>query len=156
MPEQGWPEEYERIRAAITRSVRFLDSGRYDEFVSLFARDGTYKMEAVSAEIGKAMTWMALGKDGLRTLFKEYPHHVRDKASRTHLVTPEEIQVDAATATALSTFAVFRTDLNGHSALYAVGAYEDDFVREEGDWKFRSRRVRLETRQFTTPTPLPL
>jgi methanesulfonate monooxygenase small subunit len=156
MAEPAQPEDCERIRAAIARSGRLLDSGRWEEFVRLFAREGTYRIETWSAEIGREMTWMELERDELQTLFDEYPRHVRDPATRTHLITPEEVTVSAATATALSTFAVFRTDLKGDSAVYAVGSYEDEFVRDVDGWKLKSRRVRLNTRQFVTPTPLPL
>ena len=102
------------------------------------------------------MTWLEADREDLRLLFKEYPQHVRDKAHRTHLVAPEEIEITAGAGTALSTFAVFRTDLAGQSALYAVGHYEDELVLEEGAWKLRCRKAKVTTRQFTTPTPMPL
>ncbi|MGQ0546074.1 MAG: aromatic-ring-hydroxylating dioxygenase subunit beta [Betaproteobacteria bacterium] len=155
MAELRW-EAHERIRALINRSGRLLDSGCYDEFVGLFAAQGQYAMDATSAEIGKPMTWLALDRAGLQALFKEYPEHVRDLASRLHLVSPEYVHADEETATAFSTFAVFRTELNGESALYAIGRYEDEFVFEGTDWKLKRRRVLLDTRRFVTPTPLPL
>ena len=155
MAESRW-EANEHIRALISRSGRLLDNGRYDEFVDLFAVDGSYSLEATGAEIGRAMTWLALDRAGLQQLFKEYPEHIRDLASRTHLVAPEYVEANGGTAKAVSAFAVFRTDLNGESALYAIGSYEDELVREGSDWKFRRRKVRLNTRRFATPTPLPL
>lgn len=155
MAESHW-EANERIRALIGRSGRLLDSGRYDEFVDLFAADGSYSLEATSAEIGKAMTWLALDRAGLQELFREYPEHIRDSASRMHLVAPDHVEANGGTANAVSAFAVFRTDLNGESTLYAIGSYEDELVLEGNKWKFRRRRVRLDTRRFVTPTPLPL
>jgi len=149
-------EERELVRALVARSARLLDHGRWNEFVDLFAREGTYLLQARSDETGNDMTWLEANRGELSTLFKEYPQHVRDKAHRTHLVAPEEIEISLGVAKALSTFAVFRTDLAGQSALYAVGHYEDELVLEDGAWKLRCRKARVTTRQFTTPTPMPL
>jgi len=156
MAERHPLEERELVRALVSRSAQLLDHGRWDEFVDLFARDGTYLLQARSDEIGKDMTWLEASRAELSTMFKEYPQHVRDKAHRTHLVTPEDIEISPGAAKALSTFAVFRTDLAGQSALYAVGHYEDELVVEDGAWKLRCRKARVTTRQFTTPTPMPL
>ena len=148
--------ESDHIRALVSRAARLLDAGGYDQFLELFTEDGRYRIDAASAELGKQMTWMDLDRSELAALFKEYPEHVVDKATRLHLVTTDEIEIAGNSATALSTFAVCRTDLRGASALYAVGRYDDVFVRQGQTWKLRSRKVRLETRQFTVPTPLPL
>jgi methanesulfonate monooxygenase subunit beta len=148
--------ESDRIRALVSRAARLLDAGAYEQFLSLFTADARYRIEAVSAELGKQMTWMDLDRSELAALFKEYPDHVVDKATRLHLVTTDEVEIADRGGSAVSTFAVFRTDLNGASALYAVGRYEDAFVLEEQTWKLKDRKVRLETRQFTVPTPLPL
>jgi 3-phenylpropionate/cinnamic acid dioxygenase small subunit len=148
--------ECDRIRALVSRAARVLDAGAYEQFLDLFTDDGRYRIEAVSAELGKPMTWMDLDCLELAALFKEYPDHIVDKATRLHLVTTDEVEIAGDSGHALSTFAVFRTDLHGASALYAVGHYEDVFVRKGQTWKLKSRKVRLETRQFTVPTPLPL
>jgi len=148
--------ECEQIRALVARAARLLDAAAYDQFLELFTEDGRYRIEAASAELGKPMTWMDLDRSELAALFKEYPDHVVDKATRLHLVATDEVEIADDLVNALSTFAVFRTDLHGASALYAVGHYEDVFVRLGQTWKLRSRKVRLETRQFTVPTPLPL
>lgn len=148
--------EADRIRALVSRAARFLDAGQYDEFLDSFTDDGRYRIEAASAELGKQMTWMELDRSELAALFKEYPSHVRDKATRLHLVTTAEVEVADDAGKAVSTFAVFRTGLDGASALYAVGHYEDAFVLQGQAWKLKNRTVRLQTRQFTVPTPLPL
>ena len=148
--------EGDRIRGLVSRAARTLDAGAYEQFLDLFTDDGRYRIEAVSAELGKPMIWMDHDRSELAALFKEYPDHVVDKATRLHLVTTDEVEIAGDSANALSTFAVFRTDLHGASALYAVGHYEDVFVRQGQTWKLKSRKVHLETRQFTVPTPLPL
>ena len=156
MAEKHPLEERESVRALVTRSGRLLDDGRYEEFVDLFSRDGTYSLQARSDELGKDMTWLTADRSELTTLFKEYPQHVRDKAYRTHLVTPDEIVVSPGAGKAISAFVVFRTDMAGQSTLYAVGHYEDELVIEDGAWKLKYRRTMLMTRQFSTATPMPL
>lgn len=153
MPDNA---DSDSIRTLVSRGARFLDTGAYERFLGLFTDDGRYCIEAVSAELHRQMTWMDLDRSELSALFREYPDHVVDKATRLHLVTTDEVEIAGDSGNALSTFAVFRTDLHGASALYAVGHYEDVLVREGQMWKLKSRKVRLETRQFTVPTPLPL
>jgi 3-phenylpropionate/cinnamic acid dioxygenase small subunit len=146
----------DRVRALISRAARCLDDGLYDDFLNLFTNDGKYSIEAQSAELGRQLTWMALGRSELAALFKEYPDHVTDTATRLHLVATAEVEIDNGAGRAISTFAVFRTDIHGASSIYAVGHYEDELVVEERSWKLKNRKVRLQTRQFTVPTPLPL
>ncbi|HEX5370189.1 MAG TPA: nuclear transport factor 2 family protein [Dehalococcoidia bacterium] len=156
MGERNGFEDREQVRALVVRAARLLDDGSWEKFLELLSRDATYVLQARSEELGKDMTWLEADRAELATLFKEYPQHIRDKGRRTHLVTPEEIETSSGAGKAFSTFAVFRTDLAGQSELYAVGHYEDELVLEDGAWKLRCRRVKVTTRQFTTPTPLPL
>jgi len=151
-------DDEQAIRTLVARSGRFLDEGRFADYLDLYAEDGSYQLEAHAAEIGRDMVWLSLNRAELAELFREWPLHVRDEAVRTHLATLEEITLGRgdALATALSTFAVFRTDEKGRSELYCVGHYEDEFEAIAGVWKLRHRRVRLITRLLVTPTPLPL
>jgi 3-phenylpropionate/cinnamic acid dioxygenase small subunit len=142
------------IRTLVMRSGRFLDEGRFSDYVGLYAEDGRYQLEAHAAEIDCDMVWLSLSRAELAELFCEWPLHVRDEAVRTHLVTVDEIALPGATA--FSTFAVFRTDEKGRSELYCVGRYEDEFEASTGEWKLRRRRARLVTRLLVTPTPLPV
>ena len=156
MPDTNLIEGREQVRALVTRSAQLLDRGLYDDFVALFSRNGKYVLAAKSDELGKDMTWLEADRSELGELLKEYPQYVRDKAHRTHLVAADEIEISEDAARVLSTFAVFRTDLSGNSTLYAVGHYEDDVIVEDGSWKLKLRKARLLTRQFSTPTPMPL
>lgn len=149
--------EHESIRALLARSGRLLDAGDYPGFIDLFHTDATYTLEADSPEIGKTMRWLDLGRDELAQLLAEGPQHVHDLAERTHMVTTDAIAVGTdETATAVSTFAVFRTSGMGVTSVYAVGSYHDRLSRSGGGWLIASRRVLVKTRMFQTPTPLPL
>lgn len=154
----GLAEDREEIRTLISRSARFLNEGRFADFVALFADDGRYALEADSAEIGKRMTWLDLSRAELAALLEESPQHVHDLAGRKHMVTVQEIAFteDANQAETLSGFAVFRTDIDGRTEVYAVGNYEDVLHRATDGWRIASRCVVVETRMFRTPTPTPL
>jgi 3-phenylpropionate/cinnamic acid dioxygenase small subunit len=150
-------DDREAIRTLINRSGRHLDNQAYDDFISLFAPDGRYRLEADSQEIGQRMTWLALSRDELAALLAESPQHVHDLAARNHLVTVDEINFSGETAQAFSSFAVFRTDQDGLSEVYAVGEYQDALTRDQGDdWLIADRLTLVRTRMFRTPTPMPL
>lgn len=154
----GLAEDREEIRTLISRSARFLNEGRFTHYIGLFADDGRYTLEADSAEIGKRMIWLDLSRAELDALLEESPQHVHDLAGRKHLITVQEIEFsdDGARAEILSGFAVFRTDIDGRTEVYAVGNYEDVLSRSEAGWHIAARRVVVETRMFRTPTPTPL
>ena len=151
-------QDRESIRTFISLSAKLLDDKRYTDFVELFVEAGTYVMEAESDEIGQRMTWLEISRDELASLLEESSQHVHDLATRTHLVSVDNINfiTVADPAEVLSTFAVFRTDTTGSTQIYAVGRYNDKLVRHGKDWRIRERRVQLQTRMFRTPTPMPL
>ena len=154
----GATEDREGIRTLTSRSARFLNEGRFADFIALFAEDGRYLLEAESAEIGKRMTWLDLSSVELDALLEESPQHVHDLAGRKHMVTVEEIDFSDGgdRADVLSGFAVFRTDIDGRTEVYAVGNYADTLRRTGDGWRIATRRVIVETRMFRTPTPTPL
>lgn len=154
----GKPDDREAIRTLIGRAARFLDDGRFADFIGLFSDDGHYVLEADSDEIGRRMTWLDMPRDELAALLEESPQHVHDLASRKHMVSVEEIRFsdDGAEAQTLSGFSVFRTDIDGRSEVYAVGDYKDTLHRNGDDWRITTRRVVVQTRMFRTPTPTPL
>jgi 3-phenylpropionate/cinnamic acid dioxygenase small subunit len=146
----------DRLRAIVSQSGRLLDSGRFNDFVDLFDGEGTYVLEAHSAEIGRDMIWLSLDRAGLSALFEEWPSHIHDESSRKHLITVDDISLSGGTAAVYSTFVVFRTDEGGRTELFCVGSYEDQFSGSGIEWKLTARKVRLETRFLSTPTPIPL
>lgn len=156
--DAGRLQDREDIRTLISRSVRSLNEGRFADFIALFADGGHYVLEADSAEIGKTMIWLDLDRNELDALLEESPQHVHDLAARKHMVTVEEVDfaVDGTAVEALSSFSVFRTNIDGRTEVYAVGNYEDQLVGGEDGWRIARRRVRVQTRMFRTPTPTPL
>src|SRR5690606_16097189 len=79
-------EAREAVRGAVHRSGRWLDDGRWDDYVGLFAEDGEYRLEAKAPELAGPMTWMALGRDELARLLEAAPSHEWQLGERTHLI----------------------------------------------------------------------
>ena len=150
-------EDREKIRTLIARSGRNLDTGDYAAFIDLFVPEGHYTLEAKSPEIGADMSWLSLESKELAALLDESSQHVHDLAERSHFITTDEIVFDGEEARAVSSFAVFRTDQEGRTGVYAVGSYVDRLVwTSESGWKIADRRARVRTTMFRTPTPMPL
>jgi len=60
-----------------------------------------------------------------------------------------------ANASCLSHFAIFRTTTAGESHVYAVGHYEDSFVKQDGRWWYAKHRVVVHTRMLEISTHVP-
>jgi hypothetical protein len=71
--------------------------------------------------------------------------------SNVHLLGNEIITVDGDTGTSLSKWVFVMTAEDGPDVVF-VGRYTDEFVRENGAWKFKLRTV---TGDITRPGPLP-
>ena len=148
----------ETVRETLLHSVQTLDLKRYDQFIKLFTENGRYILTAESTEIQSNMTWLDLSKSELAELLEETPKHVHDIAERIHILSIDEVNFDESGTSALvnSTFSVFRTERDGGTQVYAVGYYNDDLLLLNGEWKINQRHVKVQTRLFKTPTPIPL
>lgn len=146
----------EALRSQVHRSGRWLDDGRYDAYVGLFAPDGEYRVEAKAPELRQPMTWMALDRAGLKQLLDAAPGHHWQVGERTHLIAVDSIDLERDAATVASTFCVLRTDDGGRLECYAAGRYDDLWVAHPEGWKLRRRVVTLRNRLLTVPSPVPL
>ncbi len=150
----------EAIRALIQDTASRLDREELDGWLDLFAAGAEYELTAYGPEIKAMMSWWKSTREELEKILDEVPEHVRDAGRRLHLVTPVSISISGAGAgagaTALSHFAILRTDRDGRSALYATGRYEDELVRDGDRWLYAIHRCVLDTRMLETGTHLPL
>ncbi len=149
-------EQRERVRARVALSARLLDACAFEDFTALFAQGAEYAIEVTTPEIKRNSTWLRADRAELARLLSESSQHIHDLAARFHLVSVEEIDIERDTASSLSRFIVLRTDLQGRSNVYAVGAYEDEWIAGEEGWLIARRTVRLQTRMMEAPTPMPL
>lgn len=141
-------EAKEAIRALLFNYGRYVDDRNWEAFADLFADDGgTWNggmgiarghdeiVQMMSSTIGTAANVGASGA-GLSNL---------------HLLGNEIITFDGDAATSLSKWVFVMTAADGPDVVF-VGRYNDEFVLENGEWKFKLRTV---TSDITRPGPLP-
>lgn len=148
-------KEKDAIRDVLQRAGRLLDAEAFSDWIGLFARDATYEVRAYSTEIGAEMEWMKLNREELKALLEQVPEHVRDLARHLHLISPVSIEITDGKASALSSFAIYRTTQDGVTHCYAVGHYEDTLMENKGAWRFLARTVRLHTRVLEVASHVP-
>jgi len=144
------------IFAVIRTTAARLCNEDLDGWLALFASESRYEIRAYGPEIHADMSWWHSGRGELEKILAEAKLHVRDPGKRLHLVTPISAEVFGDRATALSHFAIMRTDPDGNSAVYAVGRYEDVFIKQDGSWLYETHVVALDTRKIEPFTHLPL
>ncbi len=133
-----------------------LSDESLDDWLALFATESEYEITAYGPEIQADMSWWKSNREELAAILAEAKEHVRDPGRRLHLVTPISVDMDGDRATALSHFAIMRTDPDGNSAIYAAGRYEDRLIKQDGHWLYECHRAVLDTRMLEPFTHLPL
>lgn len=124
-------EDQEEIRQVLIAYGEHLDARNFAGYASLFARDGVWTGGFGSAT-GPTEIQAMLEKN----LGKPEPGFINK--SNFHLMTTEVVKVSGDTATARSRYMFFTATDNKPVASLA-GRYVDQFVREDGQWKIKSR-----------------
>lgn len=142
-------EAKEAIRTLLFSYGRYVDDRNWTAFAELFAADGG--------------TWnggmgIARGRDEIirmmsSTLGTEPNVGTGGSGqSNLHLMGNEIISVNGDTASSLSKWVFVMTAADGGPDVVFVGRYDDEFVRENGAWKFKLRTV---TSDIARPVALP-
>jgi ketosteroid isomerase-like protein len=143
-------EDQEEIRQVLIAYGEHLDGRNYAGYASLFARNGVWTGGFGSAtgpaEI-QAMLEKNLGKAEAGFINK----------TSFHLMTTEVVKVSGDTATARSRY-MFFTATDNKPVPSLAGRYIDEFVREDGRWKIRSRTTHgvIPWRDGNAPPPAAL
>jgi methanesulfonate monooxygenase small subunit len=156
----------EAVRDLIYRTSLLLDAERFAEWLPLCAPDFIYRIRAFSPEINKEMTWLEHDMPGLKTMIEMLPRHNTDHGRLTRHVTVYGVELgpDEAAASATTSFACYRTMLDGinshidagQSQLFVIGKYYDRF-RLGGDGpRFLERTVYLDTRRLDKGSHYPV
>ena len=125
-------EDREEIRGLILAYGQAHDHRDYKMFASLFARNGEW--------IGGLGT--AEGPDAIFALMdKSIGHHPLPEGSGTiHVLTNDQIVIDGDRASSVTKwFYLTAGDDKAPKPTY-LGHYDDQFIRENGHWKFLRRR----------------
>lgn len=148
--------EIEHMRQRIHHLGRCLDDRDYDGFVSLFAPDGTYRIEVDAPELKSRMIWMTLDREELQQRFQSVPTQEWRAIETTRVIAVDTIDFTDETARTSATVSIFYTDDEGRTQVYAVGRYEDAWQWIEDEWRISLRVLDLRTRLLPVPAPLPL
>ena len=133
-----------------------IDAGEFDAWLGLFAEACTYHIvprENYERGLPAALVFCdsrAVLEDRIRALREANKYNIH---TDRHLIglprvvanEGEDILVDAP-------FAVYQTDQEGETRLFATGLYRDRIVAEAGNLKFRDKLVLLDT--FAVPSLL--
>ena len=144
------------VRKLIQTSAYLLDREEFAEWIDLYAEESEYELVSDSPEIRERVTWWKADRPELSRVLGQLREHVNDPARRLHTVVPVRIEVAGESATAVSHFAVFRTSPEGASHLYAVGRYEDVFVRRGERWFYAKHRAVMDTAMLDALTHVPI
>jgi ketosteroid isomerase-like protein len=125
-------EDQDAIRKILVDYGVHLDAQDYARYAALFAKDGVwtggYGTAKGPAAI-QAMLEKAMGKPAPGFINK----------TKSHLMTTMVVTVTGDMATARSRFLVLTADETGKPVPSRAGRYVDQFVREPGGWKIKSR-----------------
>lgn len=122
----------EEIRELFAAYGRTLDSRDFAAFGALYARDSEY--------VGGGASGTARGPEEIAALLERL---ITTNASgaNLHTYSNESITVNGDTATGTSRGQFYVQDANGGPQPLIFATYRDEFVREDGRWKFRRREV---------------
>jgi methanesulfonate monooxygenase small subunit len=156
----------ERVRDTIYRASLCLDEGRWEEWLALCDEEFYYAIRAFSPEINVDMTYLDGKRAELATLTEMLPKHNSDHSplARHTVVYTVDVDEDSGTASAVSSFTVLKTELDGinshvlagESNVFLVGKYRDRFSITSGQPRFLERIVQLDTRRLDKGSHWPI
>jgi uncharacterized protein (TIGR02246 family) len=125
-------EDREEIRALILAYGQAHDHRDYRTYASLFAANGEW--------VGGLGT--AKGPDAIFALMdKSIGHNPLPEGSGTfHVMTNEQIEIDGDRASATTKWIYITAADDNSPKLTYLGHYDDEFVRENGRWRFLRRQ----------------
>lgn len=126
-------EDGAAIRAVLVDYGRALDNRDFPAYGALFARDGSWKGGMGSATSPNSIASM------VEAGFARMSPSLYERSN--HVITSFDVDVDGDTATAWSRWTWVVVGADGKPQPERAGHYEDTLVREDGEWKFKSRQA---------------
>ena len=156
----------EEIKNTIYRASLYLDESRWADWLALCHEDFYYAIRAFSPEINYDMTYLDGHRADLVSMTEMLPKHNSDHSPLARHTVVYTVDVDdiQGTASCISSFAVYQTQLDGinshvlagESNIFLVGKYRDIFRIGTGLPLFLERVVQLDTRRLDKGTHWPI
>ena len=127
-------EAKEAIRTLWADYGRTLDNRDFKAFAQLFAREG----EFVGGPGATAKGRDAVGALLEKLLTSNFPN---SRGRNMHFYVNESIDVRSGEASAVTRGGFLVANASNRPEISIMATYKDDFVREEGQWKFKRREV---------------
>jgi anthranilate 1,2-dioxygenase small subunit len=133
-----------------------IDAAEFDAWLALFATACTYHimpLENYERRLPAGLVYCdsrAMLEDRIRALREANKYNIH---TDRHLIgLPRLVGEEGDVTLVEAPFAVYQTDQEGETRLFATGLYRDRIVVEAGDLKFRDKLVVLDT--FAVPSLL--
>jgi anthranilate 1,2-dioxygenase small subunit len=133
-----------------------IDAAEFDAWLALFAATCSYHIvprENYERELPAGLVYCdsrAMLEDRIWALREANKYNIHNDR---HLIGLPRLTGEGGDATLVeAAFAVYQTDQEGETRLFATGVYHDRIVVEAGDLKFRDKLVLLDT--FAVPSLL--
>jgi uncharacterized protein (TIGR02246 family) len=124
-------EDREAIHALFMRYRECLDEKDFSGYAALFATDGEFVAAGGTASGREEIERLV---DGMRGSLL-----TAVAGDDLHIVVNPDISVEGDRATARSTWIYVVRGADGEPSLCKVGHYDDELVREDGEWRFARR-----------------
>ena len=156
----------QEVTEIIYKASLFLDELRWSDWLELCDKKFYYSIQAYSPEINKNMIYLDGNFEQMKSMTEMLPKHNTDHSplSRHTVVYTVDIDEKEETAQAVSSFAVYQTQLDGinshvlagESNLFMVGKYRDKFVINDNGPLFLERNTHLDTRRLDKGSHWPI
>jgi hypothetical protein len=133
MPLTGTADDREQIRELYAHYAFTIDHGPYEEWVRCFTADGVFD----SPRLGRHE-----GQDALRKFTVTYKNSAGDSQVR-HMMTNVTFQVDGDRGLG-GCYLTYYHVKGGKATLQALGRYQDELRKVNGEWLFHYRRVYID------------
>jgi uncharacterized protein (TIGR02246 family) len=129
-------EDREAIHTLCMRYRQCLDEKDFSGYAGLFSKDGEFVAAGGTAK----------GRAGIEELVDGMRGSLLTAVvgDDLHIVVNPEISVDGDRARARSTWIYLVRGAEGEPTLCKVGHYEDELVREDGEWRFARRHAPMD------------
>jgi 3-phenylpropionate/cinnamic acid dioxygenase small subunit len=133
MPLTGTAEDREQIRELYARYAFTIDHGPYEDWVKCFTEDGVFD----SPRMGRHE-----GHDALRKFTAMYKNSAGDSQVR-HMLCNVTFRVEGDRAMG-GCYLTYYHCKNGKATLEALGRYQDELRKVNGEWLYQYRRVYID------------